>query len=43
MALQSIGVIGSIGANGDHGFAVLVNSGGGYAEELLDQTCSISK
>ncbi len=43
MALQSIGVIGSIGANGDHGFTVLVNSDGGHAEELLDHTCSISK
>lgn len=43
MALQSIGVIGSTGPNGDHGFAVLVNSDGGHAEELLDHTCSISK
>ncbi len=43
MALQSIGVIGSIDPNGAHGFTVLVNSDGGHAEELLDHTCSISK
>jgi hypothetical protein len=34
---------GSIGPNGDHCFAVLVNSDGGHAEELLDHACSISK
>jgi CDP-diacylglycerol pyrophosphatase len=43
MALQSIGVVGSIGPNGGHGFTVLVNSSGGHAEELLDHTCSISE
>jgi hypothetical protein len=39
----SIGVVGFIGPNGDHGFAVLVNSEGGHAEELLDHACSQSK
>jgi len=39
MALQSIAVIGSIGPNGDRGFAVLVNSDGGHAEQLLDHAC----
>jgi hypothetical protein len=43
MALQSLGVIGSIGPNGDHGFALLVSSNGDHAEELLDHTCSISE
>jgi CDP-diacylglycerol pyrophosphatase len=43
MALQSIGVISSTSASGDQGFTVLVNSDGGYAEELLDHTCSLRK
>jgi CDP-diacylglycerol pyrophosphatase len=40
MALQSIAVVGLPDKNGDRGFAVLVNSKGGHAEELLDHTCS---
>ncbi len=42
MARQSIAVVGFIGQNGDRGFAVLVNSDGGHAEELLDHDCSPS-
>lgn len=42
MALQSVAVVGSIGANGDRGFVLLVNSDGGHAEELLDHRCSLS-
>jgi CDP-diacylglycerol pyrophosphatase len=40
MARQSIAVVGIIGPNGDRGFAVLANSDGGHAEELLDHDCS---
>ena len=40
MARQSIAVVGFIGPNGDRGFAVLANSDGGHAEELLDHDCS---
>ena len=32
-----------IGPNGDQGFAVLVNSEGGHAEDLLNHACSQSK
>ncbi len=43
MARQSIAVVGFIGPNGDRGFAVLANSDGGHAEELLDHDCSPSE
>ena len=40
MARQSIAVVGFIGPKGNRGFAVLDNSDGGHAEELLDHDCS---
>jgi CDP-diacylglycerol pyrophosphatase len=40
MGLQSIGVVGVSDGQGNHGFAVLVNSKRGRAEELLDHKCS---
>jgi CDP-diacylglycerol pyrophosphatase len=43
MALQTIGVVGFPYMNQEHDFAVLVNSKGGHAEELLDHTCSESE
>ena len=43
MARQSIAVVEFIGQNGERGFAVLANSDGGHAEELLDHDCSQSE
>jgi CDP-diacylglycerol pyrophosphatase len=42
MGMQSIAVIGFVGADDDRGFVVLVNGNGGHAEELLDHQCSKS-
>jgi CDP-diacylglycerol pyrophosphatase len=43
MALQSIGVVGFANKDEERDFAVLVNSRGGHAEELLDHSCSKSE